>query len=341
MMALCLSYMYMKIVHKLPMTYRLLLVILFAVFTSCDRGPVPDSSWLPEMVDVSVEPGVYGAVLSAKVKGEFQYGCEYGFYYGTTETDLQKIQSPCQDGVVSTTLTDLLPDTKYFFKAYVTNGRLETCSNTMIFKTLPENNLPDQPAEPDDPADPEPDDPQLPSVEYEFSLPYHELVVNPSFNGGINFTTIGNVRFEAIVPEEYDWIWTEYAGMRNVHLYVMYNCTGADRSCEIVFRSLDHDCQHVLNVTQQHYEPIIINKSYKQDSFPLYTGYYGSDQGIAVTVDENGHAYILDWITVVTYFDYVKVQLAENNTSQTRMARIKLSSTPEQSLYFLYQTPKQ
>ena len=318
------------------MTYRFLLAVLLAVFASCDRAPMPDASWLPDIVDVSVEPGVYSTVLSAKVNGEIQHGCECGFYYGTTETDLQKIQSPCQDGVVNTSLTDLLPDTKYFFKAYVTNGRLETCSNTMIFKTLPENNLPDQPAEPE----PDGSEPQSPSIEYEFSLPYHELVVNPSFNGGINFTTIGNVRFEAIVPEEYDWIWTEYAGMRNVHLYVMYNCTGADRSCEIVFRSLDHDCQHVLNVTQQHYEPIIINKSYKQDSFPVYTGYYGSDLGIAVTVDENGHPYILDWITVVTYSDYIKVQLAENNTSQIRIARIKVECKQETLLYFLYQTPK-
>ena len=322
------------------MTYRFLLAVLLAVFVSCDRAPMPDASWLPEMVDVSVEPGVYGAVLSAKVVGEFQDACGYGFYYGITETDLRKISSPCENGMVNSDVSGLLPGTKYYFRAYVSNGVTERFSPIMVFMTLPEDHLSDQPTEPDDPADPEPDDPQLPSVEYEFSLPYHELVVNPSFNGGINFTTIGNVRFEAIVPEEYDWIWTEYAGMRNVHLYVMYNCTGADRSCEIVFRSLDHDCQHVLNVTQQHYEPIIINKSYKQDSFPVYTGYYGSDLGIAVTVDENGHAYILDWITVVTYFDYVKVQLAENNTSQIRIARIKVECKQETLLYFLYQTPK-
>ena len=116
------------------------------------------------MVDVSVEPGVDAAVLSAKVKGEVQYGCEYGFYYGTTETELQKIQSPCQDGVVSTTLTPLLPDTKYFCKAYVTNGRYETCSNTMIFRTLPEPDAPSEPTVPEGPLEPEPepDEPIIP-----------------------------------------------------------------------------------------------------------------------------------------------------------------------------------
>ena len=136
------------------MTYRFLLAVLLAVFASCDRAPMPDASWLPDIVDVSVEPGVYSAVLSAKVKGDTHDGCEYGFYFGTTETDLQKIQSPCQDGVVSTSLTDLLPNTKYFFKAYASNGRVEACSNIMIFKTLPET--PAEPEGTDRPSDQDP-----------------------------------------------------------------------------------------------------------------------------------------------------------------------------------------
>lgn len=170
--------------HQRSKIYRLLLALfLVVIITSCDRGPVPDISWLPEMVDVSVEPGVDAAVLSAKVKGEVQYGCEYGFYYGTTETELQKIQSPCQDGVVSTTLKALLPDTKYLFKAYVTNGRVETCSHTLVFKTLQENNLPAEPDLPSEPAEPdapsEPAEPDAPSGQEPDPVPEPDQPITP------------------------------------------------------------------------------------------------------------------------------------------------------------------
>lgn len=327
------------------------LFMVVSLVLSCQRGPEPMVQWTPELINLSVEPGVASAVLSATVVGTHQAGCEYGFYCGSSEADMQKISSSYLDGEVRASLSGLNPSTKYSFKAYANNQKVEICSHTMVFMTLSEKNEPDQPTGPDEPSgsEPQPSEPQpepevsvpqSPSAGYTFSLPYNELVFSPYPNVGIDFQTIGNVRFEAVVPESENWIWIEYAGKRNVLLNVLYNCTGADRSCDIVFKSLDHDCQHVLKVTQSHLEPVIINKSYKQTSFPIYNDHC-TDLGLAVTVDENGWAHVLDWITVVAYKDYIKIQLTENNTSQTRMARIKLSSTPEQSLYFLYQTPKQ
>lgn len=238
-------------------------------------------------------------------------------------------------------MTDFEYGTEYRVQAFVGNGRNEVYSFVHVFVTPDKAELemsePEM-SEPDAPSHEVPD-PALPG-QYEFALPFYEILVNPNLNTGVEVKTTRNVRFETIVPEDVDWLWVDYAGERTRYIYTYCNCTGAERSCDVVFKSLDHDCQYVLKVTQEHLEPIVINKSYKQEVFPLYLD-SKLTLGLAVNVDENGRPYAPDWVDVVTYRDYVKIDMKENKTSQTRFARIKLECDQETVLYFLYQAPKQ
>lgn len=110
------------------MTYRLLLVILLAVFTSCDRGPVPDSGLMPEIVQISASSDVTSVTLTANFKNDLfsKYNC--GFYYGRDGGPMQKATGNVSGKIVKANISGLTPDTESVFKAYVSNGRTETCS---------------------------------------------------------------------------------------------------------------------------------------------------------------------------------------------------------------------
>ena len=118
------------------MTYRILLVVLSAVITSCERASVPENGWVPEVVSLSSESGMTDAELTAVLKNEPSGVYEYGFYYRVTGSESYSRTSASYDaGTFTATLSGLKPLTEYEVMAYVSNGRSEICSKIARFCT--------------------------------------------------------------------------------------------------------------------------------------------------------------------------------------------------------------
>ena len=65
---------------------------------------------------------------------------EVGFYYGKTNVPEQKVIAEVVGANLSCTITDLYPETQYYYKAYARNALGEACGEVMSFKT-PERQL--------------------------------------------------------------------------------------------------------------------------------------------------------------------------------------------------------
>ena len=118
------------------MAYRILLVVLFAVITSCERASVPENGWVPEVVSLSSESGTTDVELTAVLKNEPSGVYEYGFYYRETGSGSYNRTSASYDtGTFTATLSGLKPLTEYEVMAYVSNGRSEICSEIARFCT--------------------------------------------------------------------------------------------------------------------------------------------------------------------------------------------------------------
>lgn len=122
--------------QELPKIYRLYLVVFLAVITSCERGPVPESDWMPEVVSMTSEPGTTDAKLIAHLKN-VPYGvCECGFYYRVAGAVSYNRVAAVRDALTLTaTLSGLLPLTEYEFMVYISNGKGELSSEVSRFCT--------------------------------------------------------------------------------------------------------------------------------------------------------------------------------------------------------------
>ena len=120
----------MRIVFKI-----ISLLCLYGLF-SCENGPVPDEAWKPEIVSVTSVPSANSARLKAVLRSELPAVYEYGFYYGPDKESLKKVAALYGEKSFTAELKDLDASTQYFFKAYVSNGLTQVCSDMSEFTTL-------------------------------------------------------------------------------------------------------------------------------------------------------------------------------------------------------------
>lgn len=128
---------------------------------------------------------------------------------------------------------------------------------------------------------------------------------------------------------------------QNCRLYLRPNCTDFDRTCDIIFNSLDHDCQRVLKVTQEHLDIIEVTKSYEYGSFTLYLD-SGFIIGQAATIDDNGNGYAENWITWTELRENINIILYENVTGKVRQIRMVVydSNQVKHRLVSIIQNPE-
>ena len=114
---------------------RIIPLLCLAGLFSCEDGPVSDENWTPEIVSVESQPSANSARLKATLSSELQAVCEYGFYYGSDKESLEKVTALPDEKSFTAELKGLEASTKYFFKAYITNGMTYIYSDMSEFTT--------------------------------------------------------------------------------------------------------------------------------------------------------------------------------------------------------------
>lgn len=310
----------------------LLALLLF----SCT--PYPHAFDIPEISKVDVVPGADAIEFSAYMENDIAGVYECGFMFGVEGQEMIKTISLLEGNSFTSRIEEFLYDSRYQAYAYISNGQNVIRSSVFSFVTPEQPSAPPS-SNPDSPSDPEPD---VPDGTFELNLPFETLTFTPYAHYAYKMTTLGNADFEVIIPDEVDWIWSEPAGPSSCHFYVKRNCTDVERSCDVVFKSLDHDCQRVLKVKQGHLDVQVVTKSYKQTTFYIDAD-VGFNVGLAVIVDENGNGQGSIWLTVVACpSNRILVQMKENATNETRKEMVLLSdqNSDAHALYQLVQNPK-
>ena len=111
--------------------------VIIAVLALFSCAPQPSDIRMPEIARVEAVPANNGCTLVVTFEELFSREYEIGFYYGLSDAQMSKVTAE-QDSPASFTsrLTALEYDTEYFYKAYVSNGYNEICSDIGRFRTL-------------------------------------------------------------------------------------------------------------------------------------------------------------------------------------------------------------
>lgn len=199
------------------------LMVLASLF-SCT--PQPSRLQMPEIGRVEAMPANNGCTLTITFAERLSGEYEIGFYYGLSEDEMSKVAAE-QDSPASFTsiLTALEYDTEYVYKAFISNGYNEVCSDTGRFRTLAEE-----------------------QSDNSLILPYHIKEVG-RLSSKFSFEVGGKADFSVIVPEEVDWL---RCGVndRTCIFFVETNDTQYPRSCDVIFRNLSDDSSGTLAVYQ-------------------------------------------------------------------------------------------
>ena len=110
-------------------------LMVLASLLSCT--PQPSDLRMPEIGRVEAMPANNGCTLTITFAERLSGEYEIGFYYGMSEAVMSKVTAE-QDSPssFSSRLTDLEYDSEYVYKAYISNGYNEICSDTGSFRTL-------------------------------------------------------------------------------------------------------------------------------------------------------------------------------------------------------------
>lgn len=161
------------------------------------------------------------AVVSDKLTAEY----EIGFYYGQTQSNMVKIPARwVSSNTMGAHLTSLDYGSEYVYKAFISNGYNEICSDVERFRTDKEQ--------------------YLYLIEKEVVLPYEQTEYLVEL--------LTNVDYEVIIPSDVHWI-SHHMDKYKSYLTVQENEGLDERSCPVVFRSKYHDAQQTLTVVQEGY----------------------------------------------------------------------------------------
>ena len=233
-------------------------LILLCLF-SCARGPELDVTILPVITDVHIEIEGAEISLSADLAGDVSLISECGFILGKKGSNMSEKPSRLSGKTFCRIVTDFSYNTEYQCKAYVGNGRNRIYSDIYTFRTPEEPSTGPEPTPGPEP-EPEPDPEPGPYMELSCS----DLLIGPDY-ASYDIRVAGNVKYEVLVPGEVDWLELQIVpnAERMCRLYADINCTGTPRSCEVLFKSLEHDCTLILKLTQESYSIYEVELSYQ------------------------------------------------------------------------------
>lgn len=148
---------------------RIRFILLLSIcMISCSRtSDIPDFT-TPEFLSVKAETEGTSVVLTAVMKDAVRAEYECGFHIGESEASMVFHNCDAIGNSFALEMEDMKPETRFVFKAAISNGYNEISSELMSFVTgsrtqpvTPPDN-PEDPEGPDEPENPGPDEPENP-----------------------------------------------------------------------------------------------------------------------------------------------------------------------------------
>ena len=305
------------------LTSLIYIIMVLLLSGSCNLAEpynaIPEFGKLTETVDAN------SVTLTSTVIGQTDGIVECGFMCGLSEAVMRDVKTYMIGRNFSAAIYDLDWDTEYEYYAYISNGRNVVNSSVRRFRTPVEPvSPPDQPEDPDDPEVPvDPEIPVVPEKLY-FELSMTEL----DFSGTCSSRFISvstNVKYEVIIPENAPWLTCTESTSTRCCLIIDYNYCEQDRSCEVLFRSLEHDCSHTVVVRQKRipmYElhvPHVETLSYActlPESVKRPTS--------VMRIDNQGNESLGTWMTAIKFGDDLQMTFRKNRTDEIRTEKVRV-----------------
>ena len=139
--------------------FNKVLLVAAVLLAGCEERSVPAGLRAPVLPSATAQVQDLRVTLTAKFKTEEDMAAaiEYGFYFGTDESMMERHKVSRPDGLgYSLTIENLEYSTSYFYKVWVGNGRDEQVSSLLTVQTGDKQIEPDPPVNPDPPVDPDP-----------------------------------------------------------------------------------------------------------------------------------------------------------------------------------------
>lgn len=136
--------------------FNKVILVAAVLLAGCEERSVPAGLRAPVLPSATAQVQDLQVTLTAKFKTEEDMAAaiEYGFYFGTDESMMERHKVSRPDGLgYSLTIENLEYSTSYFYKVWVGNGRDEQVSSLLTVQTGDKQIEPDPPVNPDPPAE--------------------------------------------------------------------------------------------------------------------------------------------------------------------------------------------
>ena len=197
--------------------------VMFLCLLSC--APKPELEWIPEIKSVSAKVTDNTCVLTAETSAELAGGYDCGFLYGKTKDNMRRVKASAEGKKFNFILESLDYDTDYVYRAYVSNGRNEICSEVSYFRILKEKETPKS-----------------------MTLPFNTIEVGAKESEFL-VDVGGEADFTVNIPDTVAWVFYRRDN-RTCRFQVKANPETDDRRCDVVFTNLSDNQSDTLSVIQ-------------------------------------------------------------------------------------------
>lgn len=120
--------------------YILLSIMLLQSVSCTEFQLATEKSSVPVITSLFSEPGTDNVTLTSSISNP-STRVQCGFYIGKDKKTLTQYKCELKGNTFSLVVSDLKSECGYWYKAYVTNGINEICTNLQNFETLPKKEL--------------------------------------------------------------------------------------------------------------------------------------------------------------------------------------------------------
>ena len=278
--------------------------LMFLCLLSC--APKPELEWIPEIKSVSAKVTDNTCVLTAETSAELAGGYGCGFLYGKTKDNMRRVKASAEGKKFNFILESLDYDTDYVYRAYVSNGRNEICSEVSYFRILKEKETPKS-----------------------MTLPFNTIEVGAKESEFL-VDVGGEADFKVNIPDTVAWVFYRRDN-RTCRFQVKANPETDVRRCDVVFTNLSDNQSDTLLVVQ--------DAKANEDNLPEYlkeVPYCSSTFGVSLPGSLLGDIRLLpdgerntDWVrwdrTEESEFTRLDFYFDENPTDEERTCNLIIS----------------
>ena len=278
--------------------------LMFLCLLSC--APKPELEWIPEIKSVSAKVTDNTCVLTAEISAELAGGYDCGFLYGKTKDNMRRVKASADGKKFNFILESLDYDTDYVYRAYVSNGRNEICSEVSYFRILKEKETPKS-----------------------MTLPFNTIEVGAKESEFL-VDVGGEADFTVNIPDTVAWVFYRRDN-RTCRFQVKANPETDVRRCDVVFTNLSDNQSDTLSVVQE--------AKANEDNLPEYlkeVPYCSSTFGVSLPGGLLGDIRLLpdgerntDWVrwdrTEESEFTRLDFYFDENPTDEERTCNLIIS----------------